>query len=64
MLELWPLLLLLTTADSKVDNSVRYDSLIGRRMNVFTPYDGAKQLVCKTQAYSIFHSVELEISNG
>lgn len=45
MLEPWLLLVLLATADSKVDDNVRYDSLIGRHMNVFSPYDGAKQVV-------------------
>lgn len=39
------LLLLFYLAESRVDNNVRYDNLIGRHMNVFTPYDGAKLLV-------------------
>ncbi|XP_046667752.1 phospholipase B1, membrane-associated-like [Homalodisca vitripennis] len=44
MIQLWSLLLLFMTAYSKVDDNVRYDSLIGRHMNMYTPYDGAKQL--------------------
>ncbi|KAG8305779.1 hypothetical protein J6590_062086 [Homalodisca vitripennis] len=44
MIQLWSLLLLFVTAYSKVDDNVRYDSLIGRHMNMYTPYDGAKQL--------------------
>lgn len=43
-MDLWMLLLLLlATVYSKVDDNIRYDLLIGRHGNTFSPYDGAKQ---------------------